>query len=591
MLVLLNALLKRWIGPPSLTKFVVINENEDSCLNVCVKLLHLDLFEKTHMAIKKPKRRNTNSAKDRALKWLKMGRIADAVAWAESIDPENDIEDALAAAKIFRDAGQSDEVLQTYRTLQASQPDERMWKIATACALAEMGRGDELQQQIAGMTLATHEEKLVASAFLTGNNFEAAAVLYRSAIEKNPADDESVIQLAAILGQQGKNKESATLLREFLSLTLADDVAAQAWFNLGVATENIDPAESERAYRKSVELCPEYDRPIPNLGLLLTRSGKLQEAIEFLKPKADARMDWPRSAMLLASAHRLVDDKPAAIEILNPIVTSESDSNEISLAWEMLIRCLVDNGETDEAVKKCNEWIARMPSNPVAAHMLSATQGTDAPARASTDYVSETFDGFADSFDAVLTNLEYKAPQLIGKLAHESLGAPQADRKVLDAGCGTGLAGPLLRPFANELIGVDLSAGMLAHARSRGSYDALKKSDLVEHLSANPGEYGLIAAADTFNYFGDLSQLLPACFSALTGNGWLIFTLELGDTYGETWQLEPHGRYSHPPGYLMEQLAACGIEEGEMHKAVLRKENGVDVEGLLVAIENPSATE
>ena len=543
------------------------------------------------MAAKKPKRRKKDSAKDRALMWLDKGRISEAVGWADGIDPVNNIDETLAAAKIHRAAGQGDKVLEIYRALQKSQPEQRMWKIATACALAEIGRNDELQQQISGMALTSHEERIVASALLTGNNPQAAAAHYRSAIDRNPADHESVIQLAAVLRQQGEAEESATLLRELLSLTLDEDVAAQAWFNLGVVTENIDPAESEKAYRKSVELCPEYDRPIPNLGLLLTRSGELQQAIDFLKPHADARTDWPRSAILLASAYRLNDNKPEAIAILGKVVVAESDSGGISLAWEMLIRCLLENGEIEKAVKKANEWISQMPDNPVAAHMLSAIKGTDAPSRASSQYVSETFDGFADSFDAVLTNLEYKAPQLIGKLVHESLGPPNADRKVLDAGCGTGLAGPLLRPFSSKLIGVDLSAGMLVHANSRHVYDRLEKSDLIEHLSTHQGEYGLIAAADTFNYFGDLSVLLPACFSALTDNGWLVFTLELGETYGETWHLESHGRYTHPPGYLMEQLASCGIEEGEMHKAVLRKENGQDVEGLLVAVEKPPASE
>ena len=38
--------------------------------------------------------------------------------------------------------------------------------------------------------------------------------------------------------------------------------------------------------------------------------------------------------------------------------------------------------------------------------------------------------------------------------------------RVLDAGCGTGLCGPLLRPYAKRLVGVDLSSGMLERARA-----------------------------------------------------------------------------------------------------------------------------
>ena len=43
--------------------------------------------------------------------------------------------------------------------------------------------------------------------------------------------------------------------------------------------------------------------------------------------------------------------------------------------------------------------------------------------------------------------------------------------KILDAGCGTGLCGPLLKPWARRLVGVDLSGGMLEKARALQLYD------------------------------------------------------------------------------------------------------------------------
>ena len=41
-------------------------------------------------------------------------------------------------------------------------------------------------------------------------------------------------------------------------------------------------------------------------------------------------------------------------------------------------------------------------------------------------------------------------------------------RRVLEAGCGTGLILKELRPHVEQAVGVDLSAGMLSHARARG---------------------------------------------------------------------------------------------------------------------------
>ena len=40
---------------------------------------------------------------------------------------------------------------------------------------------------------------------------------------------------------------------------------------------------------------------------------------------------------------------------------------------------------------------------------------------------------------------------------------------MLDLGCGTGLAGAAFRPLVDWLVGVDLSAGMIAQARGKSS--------------------------------------------------------------------------------------------------------------------------
>ena len=53
---------------------------------------------------------------------------------------------------------------------------------------------------------------------------------------------------------------------------------------------------------------------------------------------------------------------------------------------------------------------------------------------------------------------------------------------VLDAGCGTGLCGPLIAPYARRLVGVDLSERMLDQARARNVYDELVRRELTAYL-------------------------------------------------------------------------------------------------------------
>ena len=97
---------------------------------------------------------------------------------------------------------------------------------------------------------------------------------------------------------------------------------------------------------------------------------------------------------------------------------------------------------------------------------------------------------------------------------------------VLDAGCGTGLCGPLIAPYARRLVGVDLSARMLAQARARNVYDELFKGELTAYLRDSAGAFDVIVSADTLVYFGPLEDVVAAAADALRPGGRLIFTVE-----------------------------------------------------------------
>ena len=545
------------------------------------------------MAAKKPKRRVEILPRERAINHLTAGRLPDALAWAKEHCRSQDTEDCMAAARIFKSCGEFETLIGLYQHLQHLQPQARIWHLAEACVLAEMADEKALKNRLAtgGLEpLAIDELKLIAGACLDGQQFELAVKFYLQAQQLNPDDAEIVLQLAAALSQSGDRPQAEKVLKEFLASEIKDlNEAAQAWFNLGVICESNDADSAINAYQKALELAPMYEPPVANLAILLNRQGRFAETVKFLQPYVAAKVDWPKTAVLMASANRLNNQLDNAIEILKSVVDRLDDHSDGEIAWEMLIRCLIEQGEHEAALKRCQAWLKADPNSVIATHMLAAIQGADTPERASAEYVAKTFDSFADSFDSVLKNLEYRAPQLVGHLVGETLGEPASDQVILDAGCGTGLAGPFLKPFAKTLTGVDLSSKMIQQATDRKCYDTLQVVDLLDYLKApeNHQRFDLIAAADTFNYFGDLSELLPTCFAALKTDGWLVFTLEFGETYGETYRLEVHGRYTHPPGYLMERLGECGLEGGEMHRAVLRKENGVDVLGLLVAAQKP----
>src|SRR5262249_21348812 len=154
---------------------------------------------------------------------------------------------------------------------------------------------------------------------------------------------------------------------------------------------------------------------------------------------------------------------------------------------------------------------------------------------------------------------------------------------VLDAGCGTGLCGPLLAPYARRLVGVDLSAGMLTHAKEKKIYDALTRAELTDYLRNNHEAFDLIVSADALVYFGDLEGVLTAASAAMRPNGLLVFTLEhaVRAEPNVDYRLEVHGRYSHAPAYVEQSLVAARLRP-EMAHAELRTEAGVPVAGPVI---------
>src|SRR5262249_5663230 len=151
----------------------------------------------------------------------------------------------------------------------------------------------------------------------------------------------------------------------------------------------------------------------------------------------------------------------------------------------------------------------------------------------------------------------------------------------LDAGCGTGLCGPLLKPFATRLVGVDLSPGMLAEAAKRELYDELVEAELGAYLTAHRSSFNIIVGCDTLVYIGQLEDTIAAAATALKPDGLLLFTLEHLAEGGEDrrYRLAPTGRFSHPAAYVRATLANAGLVDVITDPIIPRLECGEPVHG------------
>jgi predicted TPR repeat methyltransferase len=408
--------------------------------------------------------------------------------------------------------------------------------------------------------------------------YAAAAEIYGSILEAAP-DHAGALHFSGVLAhQQGQSEEAVALIER--SLELEPDRAD--WHsNLGIVLQDrLRLEEATAAYERAIELDPNHANAHNNLGVVLRASGRAVEAEAAYRAAIRIDPDHADAHHNLGVLLNGLGRRREAALCFSKVITLRPKHPE---ARRLLALAHYTLGEVDEAIGVFDEWLREEPDNPIARHMLAACSGRDVPERASDAFVETTFDSFAATFDAKLAGLAYRAPSLVAEmLAHAGL-APSRSLDILDAGCGTGLCGPLIAPYARRLVGVDLSEGMLARARERDVYDELDRSELTAYLSASPSSFDVIVSADTLVYFGPLDGVAAAVATALRPGGIFVFTVEaLSGAESRTGNaLSPNGRYRHAPAYVERVLGEAGLE-AEIVPAELRLEAGEPVAGLVV---------
>jgi predicted TPR repeat methyltransferase len=311
-------------------------------------------------------------------------------------------------------------------------------------------------------------------------------------------------------------------------------------------------------------------------------------------------------------------------------------------------------GHHEAAIRLGEAQRAQKPDDPIQTYLLAALK--QAPIdRAPDDYVITYFDKFAETFDRQLVEvLDYHGPEKLYALVamhdrpldHDDFGLNQskimnvvdsnnlerdagekpvptfshpAQTRILDLGCGTGLAGPLLKRPGRVLTGVDLSPRMLEKAAARQAYDHLIASEAVAYLAQQEHGFDLIFAADFLIYVGDLAPLMRHAARLLGPGGLLALTIETTQDYDnfglnqskivnvidsknlerdaggkplhtfphpalETYRLLPSGRFAHRPGYI-EDLTRGSFILRRQEPTMIRLEANRPVDGALLLFE------
>ncbi|GAB0150201.1 MULTISPECIES: class I SAM-dependent methyltransferase [unclassified Marichromatium] len=141
------------------------------------------------------------------------------------------------------------------------------------------------------------------------------------------------------------------------------------------------------------------------------------------------------------------------------------------------------------------------------------------------DAITSAYREWAANYDADLTGkMDYVAPAIAGGLLMEHLDDPSAE--VLDAGCGTGLAGACLHRAGYRLLdGLDYSVDMLEQARAKGIYRSLDQGDLTSRLAIADDRYDAVLCVGTFTCGHVGPQALHELIRIIRPGGHICFTV------------------------------------------------------------------
>jgi predicted TPR repeat methyltransferase len=416
---------------------------------------------------------------------------------------------------------------------------------------------------------ATHYLGLVAQA--TGR-MRLAARLLEGASRARPRNAVYAFNLGNLRFQQGRHVDA---LREWERAARLDRRDEDAWRNIGLTcAEQGLLGRAEEAFLRALAINPDAADVCRRLAVVSGRAGRREDGRGWTA-RARALTRDPDALARFGDARAAAGQSDEAIDALGRAIRLRPTDAGLHCRRAAL---LAEVGRERDARRACRRALALSPSHAAAGFLAASLEGRTPPSPPPGS-IEHLFDRFADVFDEQLVDrLGYRGPAAIWRAVQRvrrADGQAATRLDVLDAGCGTGLAAGLLRPAANRLVGIDLSAGMLGKARARRVYDRLLRGDLAAHLRGVRARYHVVFAADVFIYVGDLGRTMSAARGALRAGGLLAFSIELCE--GSSYRLTSTRRYAHSMAYIHRLAAEHGFAVREARVATLRYERGFPV--------------
>jgi predicted TPR repeat methyltransferase/protein involved in temperature-dependent protein secretion len=389
-----------------------------------------------------------------------------------------------------------------------------------------------------------------------------------------------------------------------------------AYYNLALTLTKLQRIpEAITVYQSLIDLAPKHPGARFQWGCLLMQQQEYQAAIEqFIQIEEEYPFHYETQTNLAtcylklgginqAKTHYLkaLNMHPADIQILFNLGVISVQQGQINQAIEYYLRALNEDAnqfevhnnlgvaylavkDRQKALQHFQEALRIQPNNEAMQHLKNVLSLDKHITFSPPEYIQHLFDSYADHYDAHMKQtLKYQVPQSMYQLINQQKEFKNRLLDILDLGCGTGLCGELFKPLAHSLMGVDLSANMLAVANQKHIYNQLIQADNLAFLKQQRAAFDLIIAGDVLVYVGDLHELLIAVFEALREEGYFVFNVEKGET--ETFEMTVSGRFAHGKNYIEEVIKRIGFKKVASQSIHLRWQEDKAVEGYLYLLQ------
>lgn len=381
-----------------------------------------------------------------------------------------------------------------------------------------------------------------------------------------------ILDLAKLYRQ--KNDLDKALMFYYKVLNL-DDNNVEAI--LGVADlylEKGNNAKAEEFYKKSFDLRRDLYGAYLNYGVLLYKEKRYNEALSAYREAVKLNPNDPVVSYNLALILKELQEYEEALGLMFNAYLRDKESDVYQIAiMETINELFCKNAEL--ALKIAQNWYNLDEENVFSKRLLEGLSG----AKLNSDdskYAKKLFDVFADNYDETMDKLDVEIVNKFRELKKDLKGY------VLELGTGTGSVWNGFDCKDIKIDGVDVSDKMIEIARKKGIYKKLYCCDIECFLANNKlDKYDIVVGMDVFCYIGDLKNILKR----LKGlELWFSVEKTLDDD-GRDFYLAPNGRYKHSLCYIKKIKEEIKSKEFAAYEIVLRKENGVNVEGFLIKIK------